>query len=87
MTWRVRTSARFDKVAAKLDPAIAARIFKSLYALAAIDDPTKHCKALTGDLVGLWRRRVGGWRIILDIHQGEMVIIAIGAGHRSNIYD
>jgi mRNA interferase RelE/StbE len=36
--------------------------------------------------VGLWRYRVGDYRVILDIQRAEVVIVAIDLGHRSEIY-
>lgn len=87
MSWQVTTSTSFDKAAKKLDRAIAARIFKALYALAKLEDPTTRCKALSGPLKGLWRLRVGDWRVILDIQHSKVTIIALQLGHRSEIYD
>ena len=44
-------------------------------------------KALTGDKVGLWRYRVGNYRLISKIDKGKLVILLVEIGHRSNIYD
>jgi mRNA interferase RelE/StbE len=51
-----------------------------------VEDPAESCKALSGPLTGLWRYRVGDYRAILDIDQGQVVIIALDIGHRSEIY-
>ncbi|MFW0170177.1 type II toxin-antitoxin system RelE family toxin [Rothia sp. P4278] len=48
--------------------------------------PQEHCKALTGNYSGLWRYRVGSYRVILDIDQGALVLLALEVGHRSSIY-
>ena len=56
------------------------------YRLAQLDDPTTPCKALSGPLTGLWRYRVGDYRVILDIDRGNVAIVAIDLGHRSEIY-
>jgi mRNA interferase RelE/StbE len=87
MTWRVVTDREFDVAVKKLDRATAVRIIKALQGLADLDDPTQRCKALSGPLAGMWRRRVGDYRIILDIRRGELVIVALDVGHRSKIYD
>jgi len=60
---------------------------EALVALESLDDPTKRCKALSGPYAGLWRLRVGDYRVILDIRRGELVIIALDVGNRSGIYD
>ncbi|MGL5811559.1 MAG: type II toxin-antitoxin system RelE family toxin [Nocardioides sp.] len=53
----------------------------------ALDDPAAPCKPLSGPLAGFWRYRVGDYRIILDIDQERVMIIALDLGHRSDIYD
>ena len=68
------------------DRAITVRVLKKLRHLATLDDPTAACKALTGPLGGLWRVRVGDWRVILDVQKNELVIIALELGHRSEVY-
>jgi mRNA interferase RelE/StbE len=35
---------------------------------------------------GLWRYRVGGYRLICQIRDAELVILVLEIGHRSNIY-
>jgi mRNA interferase RelE/StbE len=87
MTWTIRTDRDFDRAMRKLDRQVAARVLKALVALESLDDPTKRFKALSGPHTGLWRLRVGDYRVILDIRRGELVIIAIDVGNRSGIYD
>lgn len=87
MTWVIRTDRDFDKALKKLDRQIAARVLKALTALEDVDDPARRCKALSGPYVGLWRMRVGDFRVILDIRRGELVIVALDVGKRSSIYD
>ena len=43
-------------------------------------------KALTGDLKGLWRYRVGDYRILAYIQYDKIVILILDIGHRSKIY-
>lgn len=87
MTWIIRTDRDFDRALKKLDRQVAARVLKALTALENLDDPAKRCKALTGPYAGLWRLRVGDYRVIIDIRRGELIIIALDLGNRSNIYD
>ncbi len=51
------------------------------------DNPFASRKALTGDKVGLWRYKVGDYRLISKIDKGKLVILLVEIGHRSNIYD
>ncbi len=87
MTWTIRTDLDFDRAMRKLDRQVATRVLKALVALENLDDPRKRCKALSGPYTGLWRLRVGDYRVILDIRRGELVIIALDIGNRSGIYD
>lgn len=86
MTWRVRTTAQFDKALKKLDRAIAARIIANLERIADLDDPRSTGKALSGDLVGFWRYRVGDYRVLVQFRDDQLTIIAITVGHRSKVY-
>lgn len=70
----------------KLDKQVAARIFEELDEVAALDDPRSRGKALTGNLSGLWRYRVGDYRIVCDIEDGVLVILVVDVAHRSRIY-
>lgn len=53
----------------------------------ALDDPTARLKPLQHELAGLWRLRVGDYRVILDVRRDDVVIVALDLGHRSDIYD
>ena len=87
MTWSIRTDRDFDRVLKKLDRQVATRVLKALTSLENLDDPTKRCKALSDPYTGLWRLRVGDYRVILDIRRAELIIIALDVGNRSRIYD
>jgi mRNA interferase RelE/StbE len=41
------------------------------------DNPRSSDKALQGDLKGLWRYRVGNYRLIAQIQDNELVILVI----------
>ena len=70
----------------KLDSFISKRILDYLEQLELIDDPRSRGKALTSNLAGLWRYRVGDYRILCRIHEDKLVITVIEIAHRSTIY-
>jgi mRNA interferase RelE/StbE len=39
-----------------------------------------------GDLAGLWRYRVGDYRIICEIQDERVVVLALAVGHRREVY-
>ena len=55
--------------------------------IATSDDPRRFGHALLGDLKGLWRYRVGDYRIVADIRDREILVMVITVGHRRNVYD
>lgn len=87
MAWSVLLATEFEDSLRKLDKSIARRILVKLYGLCELDEPQARCKALAGPLAGLWRMRVGDYRVLLDIRRGELVIVALDVGHRSSVYD
>ncbi len=51
------------------------------------DDPRKFGKGLTANRSGQWRYRIGKYRVLVEIEDNQMVVIAIQVGHRKNVYD
>lgn len=84
--WSIEYSQRAARALRSLDRTTAARILRAVERLATLPDPTASCKALTGPLKGLWRLRVGDWRVVLDIDHGRLVLVVLDTGHRSDIY-
>lgn len=86
MSWRVSLSPETAKWLRKADQQTARRIRDVLRVVGSLEDPRSRGKALTGNLVGLWRYRVGDYRIICDIRDDELLIIALEVGKRDSIY-
>lgn len=70
----------------KLDRETARRIIAKLREISQLEDPRSTGKALVGNLAGLWRYRVGDYRIICDIEDGVLVILVVDIAHRSKVY-
>lgn len=68
MAWRIEFTRNADKAMRKLDKDVAARVFDELDEIAKLEDPRSRGKALTGNLAGVWRYRVGDYRILCDIN-------------------
>lgn len=49
-------------------------------------DPKGLGKALTGQFKGLWRYRVGDFRVIYKVAEEEILIVVARIGHRKNVY-
>ena len=50
------------------------------------ENPTQQGKALTGKLKGIWRYRVGDYRLFAEIRNKELVILILEIAHRKEIY-
>lgn len=87
MTFRVETTARFDREFKKLDrftqKMIRSWIGKNLQ---DCENPRSHGKALKGDRSGQWRCRIGDYRLICLIQNRELVILALTVSQRREIY-
>ncbi|MEY0491453.1 type II toxin-antitoxin system RelE family toxin [Proteus terrae] len=71
-----------------MDKQIARRIVDFMdLRIAALDDPRQSGKSLKGELGEFWRYRVGDYRILCEIRDDELVILATTIGHRKEIYD
>ena len=50
------------------------------------DNPRAYGKELTVNKKGLWRYRIGDYRLICSIEDDSLIILALSFGHRSEIY-
>lgn len=86
MAWTIEYSAKAVKGLKKIDKKAALTIINYLDALSQEDNPRVKGKALKGDKRQFWRYRVGDYRILCSIDDGELLILATHLGHRKNIY-
>jgi mRNA interferase RelE/StbE len=65
-TWRIEVKPTAEKRFLKLDKATRRRILQALRDLEAAEHPLRHTnvRALTGELLGDYRLRIGDWRIL-----------------------
>lgn len=87
MVYKLEFSKRFDRQFSKLDKSTQRYIFNWLIKhLDNVENPRYSDKSLTGNKQGLWRYRIGNYRVIVDISDTNCVIIAVEVGHRKFIY-
>jgi len=80
---RVLDAAAHDL--ARLDPAVARRIVNRIRWFAENLDDIKP-EALTGDLAGLYKLRVGDYRVVYELLHSEQEIVIYLIGHRREVY-
>jgi mRNA interferase RelE/StbE len=82
--YRLVISEDADKQLQQLDKPVRRRIILALAKLE--DDPRPDgVKKLKGS-ADRWRIRVGDWRIVYRIEDGELLVLVIAVGHRSKVY-
>ena len=87
MTWNVRISDKAKKQLKKLDPGHRRIILTWLAKnIEGFENPRFHGKALSANHAGKWRYRVGEYRIIVEIKDAELIVLALKIGHRKDVY-
>jgi mRNA interferase RelE/StbE len=84
-------SVEFDDAAAKelrkLNRQAQQEILRYLRERITTDeDPRRFGKPLSRDLAGLWRYRVGNYRLVCDIEDEKVVVLVVRVGHRKDVY-
>nr|WP_226857459.1 type II toxin-antitoxin system RelE/ParE family toxin [Acidithiobacillus concretivorus] len=54
--------------------------------VSGLDDPRTLGKPLAGSFSGLWRYRVGSYRIIASIEDQDVRILIVKVAHRKEVY-
>lgn len=85
--YRVEFTASAVKQLRKLDKQTL-RVIKNWVIKNLVDtpDPRLHGKALTGNLAGVWRYRVGDYRLFADIKDSIVTVEFFEVAHRREIY-
>jgi mRNA interferase RelE/StbE len=71
----------------KLDKQIQVKILKYFLNQDLLNNPQIFGKALIGNKKGIWRYRVGDYRILCKIEDKELIILAIEICHRRDVYE
>jgi mRNA interferase RelE/StbE len=88
LAWTIEWDERAVRDAKKLGPAARSEIVRYLRErIATNEDPRRFGKSLSRELVGLWRYRVGDYRIICKIEDDRLVVLVVAVGHRKEVYD
>lgn len=88
MAWQIDLSDTAKKQLSKIGRSEAKRITAFLRdRLAPMDDPRQLGHALKGAAyAGLWRYRVGDYRIVASIEDEQVRILVVRIGHRREVY-
>jgi len=86
LAWKIDYTDTALKQLRGLDKPVARRILDYLDGrVAGSGDPRSAGKALTGPLGGLWRYRVGDYRVVCDIQAGVLRVLVVHIGNRREL--
>lgn len=87
MQYKIVFTEKAKKQLQKLDRPIAALIIGWLEKnIEGCENPRIHGKGLLENKSGLWRYRIGNYRVICEIQDKEIIILVLEIGHRKDIY-
>ena len=87
MAWRVEFAPSALKELTKIDHTWRRRIVDYLEKVVELPDPRLRGDALTANLAGLWRYRVGDFRIICHLKDDVLIVEVVKVAHRRNVYE
>ena len=87
MAWTVEVSDYAERQLRKLDKPIQKRLIDWLEdRIEGCKNPRHFGEPLRGEMAGLWRYRIGDYRVICEIQDQQLVVLALAVGHRREIY-
>ena len=85
--YRVEFSENALKTFKKMDKQIATMLFAWISKnLEGCEKPRIHGKELVADKKGIWRYRLGDYRLLAHIFDDRLIILVVDSGHRKDIY-
>jgi mRNA interferase RelE/StbE len=85
--WTIEITRSAEKQIKKLDRTAQAAILRFLRErLQPAENPRQWGKPLHGEKGGLWRYRVGDYRLICDIQDEKITILVVRVGQRKDVY-
>jgi mRNA interferase RelE/StbE len=84
--WSIETTDQFDREFRKLDRAVQRRVMVYLRDVEGLADPRQRGKGLTANHAGVWRYRVGDYRILAQLIDNTLTVLALRVGHRRDVY-
>ncbi len=87
MAWKIEFDPAALKELERLDKSVERRIVKFLRdRVANLEDPRQIGGSLHGTQSGLWKYRVGDYRVICSLEHDRLVVLVLQVGHRREVY-
>jgi mRNA interferase RelE/StbE len=86
LTWKIEFDDRARRELRNLDSSSQQQILRYLRERIATDEnPRRLGGPLRGELAGLWKYRVGSFRVICDIQDAAITVLVVRIGHRREV--
>lgn len=86
-TWQINWTDPALKEYRKLDKQVQKDIRDYLVErIIEAKNPRSFGKPLSGSLSGLWRYRIGDYRVVCRIEDGALTVLILRVAHRSKVY-
>ena len=87
MAWTGEISDVAEAQLKRLDKTVRNRVLDYLFErIDGCKNPRHFGEALKSNRAGLWRYRVGDYRIICEIQDERLMVLALSIGHRREVY-
>ena len=87
MAWQTKLDPRALEELKEIDQQIQRRVIKFIrQRLDTDENPRRIGSSLRGNLTGLWKYRIGDYRLICYIQEKNTEILVLHVGHRKDIY-
>ena len=86
MSWKIIFTKRAEKDLKSLSKEVKRIIAKAINAK-LLPDPNLVLIPLTGKLKGIYKFRVGNYRILCEKRSETLVVVVVKVGHRKEVYD
>ena len=87
MAWRIEFAESAQKELKAIDHQAQRDILRYLKERIATDeDPRRFGGPLRRNLAGLWKYRIGNYRIICKIENERLLVLVVRIGHRREVY-
>ena len=87
MGYQVMIPTKVQKKIKKMDASVQKLLYSYIKKnLQDSENPRIHGKPLTANLKGFWRYRILDYRLIVEIEDYKLIIVAVDFDHRDKIY-
>ena len=85
--WTLEFTIKANREFKKLDREIYNKVRAFIDAsLLTTENPRRLGKPLSGNMREFWRYRIGDYRVICEIHDHILIIVAVRVAHRREVY-